>query len=273
MGAWGAAAAALTLLGCAPATSAPGGASRPVPAGPDAQGALQPPTVYEVPVDQFRGAGDRTPSFIEVSGTASVSVPADLARVAFAVESRAVTAADAAAENADLMDAVLRNVRSGSFRGLELETFGYSLRPEYAFREDRSRVIEAYTALNNVRATVSDPDAVGGVIDAAIAAGANRITSISFEASDTEAARSEALAAAVRHARDQARVIAESLGHSLGVALEVRGGADNPFPRPMEMDVMMMRSEAAPTPIEPGERTVTANVTVRFALGPELPGH
>jgi uncharacterized protein len=123
-----------------------------------------------------------------------------------------------------------------------------------------------------VRATITDVDRVGAVIDAAIAAGANRISSLSFEASDPEAARAEALAAAVNAAREQARTIAEALGHELGPALEVRGGADSPGPRPFVGDYMMMRAEAAPTPIESGDQTVTANVTVRFALGPELPG-
>lgn len=232
--------------------------------------------VYEVPADAraaVRSAQEAAEvPFIEVSGSASVDVAADRAIVAFAVESRAETAADAAGANAELMSAVLAAVRGGGFPGLEIETFGYTLRPEYATPEARVRTIEAYTALNNVRATITDVDRVGAVIDAAIAAGANRISSLSFEASDLDAARGDALAAAVGVARDQARTIAQALGHALGPALEVRGGADSPAPRPYAADYMMMRAEAAPTPIESGNQTVIANVTVRFALGPELPG-
>lgn len=257
--------------GCAsPAGGAqgdPGGRTTPV------DSSLARLHVYEVPVDPAAaGMVEADPGFIEVQGTASVDVPVDVAQIAFAVETRAVTAADAAAENATLMDAVLRSVRIGGFRGLELQTFGYALRPEYALNDDRVRTIEGYTALNHVSATTTDVEAVGGVIDAAIAAGANRIVSISFDTSDTEAARSEALAAAVRNARAQARVMAEALGYELGAVLEVRGGSERPFPRSVNMDAMLMRAEAAPTPIEAGDRTVTANVTVRFALGPERPG-
>ncbi len=231
---------------------------------------FEPPRVYEVPLDA--PVSPEEPGFIEVQGSATVTVPSDMARVTFAVETRSVTAADAAAENADLMDAVLRNLRAGGFSELRLETFGYTLRPEYSFSDERARTIEAYTALNNVQATVGAVDQVGGVIDAAIAAGANRISSISFDAEDTSEARARALAEAVENARAEARVIAEALGHALGPALEVRGGAERPSPRPVTYEAMMMRSDAAPTPIEAGERTVTANVTVRFGLGPELPG-
>lgn len=240
---------------------------------PMGAGDLSRPIVYDVPVDQARPGGlDAEPGFIEVSGTASVSVPVDRASVAFAVETRSATASDAAAENALLMEAVLGAVRDGGIRGLTIETFGYTLRPEYSFSDNRIRTIDGYTALNNVRATIGDVDAVGTVIDLAIAAGANRVSSISFETTDAEPARAEALALAVRHASAQARIIAETLGHALGPALEVRGGADRPTPRSMEMDMMLMRAESAPTPIEAADRTVTANVTVRFALGAALPG-
>lgn len=260
----------VALGGCA----AGGGAGPGTPGAAGTEGtpaeAFEPPRVYEVPLDAPRQ--ETEPGFIEVQGSATVTVPSDMARVTFAVETRSVTAADAAAENADLMDAVLRNLRAGAFSSLRLETFGYTLRPEYSFSDERVRTIEAYTALNNVQATVGEVDQVGGVIDAAIAAGANRISSISFDAEDTSDARARALAEAVESARAEARVIAEALGHELGPALEVRGGAERPSPRPVSYEAMSMRADAAPTPIEAGERTVTANVTVRFGLGPGFSG-
>ena len=194
--------------------------------------------------------------------------------VSFAMETRAPAANDAAYANADAMEAVLAAVRAGGFSELDLETYGYALQPEYSARTNiRTREIVAYTALNNVRATISDVDAVGRLIDVAIAAGANRVSSISFIASETEGARSQALAQAVASARAQARVIAEALGHELGQPLEVRGGAQRPVPMRAQAAVRTLgAAQAAPTPIEAGDQRVTATVTIRFALGPELGG-
>jgi uncharacterized protein YggE len=190
------------------------------------------------------------------------------------METRAGTANDAAGQNADAMDAVLRAVREARFPGLELETFGYSLRPEYAVASNRTREIVAYTAVNNIRATISDVNQVGRVIDTAIGAGANRVASIQFSASNTDDARAEALAQAVANARAQASVIAASLGYELGAPLEIRGGSQRPVP--IRSDVAFMATaelaRAAPTPVEAGDQTVTASVTIRFALGPELSG-
>jgi uncharacterized protein YggE len=225
------------------------------------------PNIYEVMPEQVidQQAPATTP-FIEVSGTAVVEVPADRAVVSFAVETRAGAAAEASAANATAMSRVLAALRGAGLPGLDLETFGYSLQPQYATDPTRVRSIAGYAAFNNVRATISDVNQVGRLIDVAIGAGANQVASISFAAANPEPARGTALADAVRNARAQAEVIARELGFELGPPIEIRGGADRPMPRMMEA----MRVQADATPIEAGDQAVSANVTVRFALGRAL---
>jgi uncharacterized protein YggE len=237
------------------------------PAAPAAEG-LTRAHMYEVAPEQVARARQEA-GIVEVTGFGSVSVSPDRAVVSFAVETREESAGAAANGNAETMDAVLTALRSAGFAGLTLETHGYSLQPEYGTIEEgnrRVRVIEGYAALNNVRAGLEDMDAVGRVIDVAIGAGANRVAGLSFVASHTEAARLEALAAAVEQARGEAATIAAALGHELGAVLEVRGGSALPRARPN----VMMRAEgvAAVTPIEAADQVVTATVTVKFALGP-----
>ena len=215
-----------------------------------------------------------TRSFIEVSGAGVVTVAPDRARISFAVETQADAAAAASTQNADQMDAVVRALRGLGVRGLTVETFGYALRPDYAPRPNdpgRGRLIVGYTAQNNIRVTLGDIEAVGRVMDAAIQAGANRVSSLAFEASDTEAARHDALTLAVARARREAETMAAALGRELGEPLEVRGGAELPSPQ-FRSAQPMMAMEAADTPIEAGDLTVTATVFIRFALGGSLPG-
>lgn len=252
--------AALLLLGaCAPAT-----AQTPVTprsATPASEAAPAVPA-------QARSVQEADPGFVEVSGSAEVSVPADQARISFAVETEAESARDAAGENADRMDAVLSALRSAEVPGLDLETHGYSLQPRYRrpSREGGTPEIDGYRAVNHVRATTPTVDAVGRLIDAAVGAGANRIASLSFEAVETEAARLEALRMAVEKARAEAHAIADALGVTLGPPMEVRGGAETPSPRPQAYDMEMARA-SAPTPVEPGEQTVRASVTIKYRLG------
>ncbi|MGE0160342.1 MAG: SIMPL domain-containing protein [Gemmatimonadales bacterium] len=251
---------ALAACASAPAQGRAGAASTIGPVAPN---------IYEIPVEQVAAPQEQTP-FVEVNGMAVVDVPADQAQVSFAVETRAAVAAEASSANAALMTRVLSALRGASLPGLDLETFGYSLQPQYATDSQRVRSIAGYAAHNNVRATIDDVNMVGRVIDVAIGAGANQVSSIAFVASDVEPARAEALAQAVGNARAQAEVIARALGFELGPPLEIRGGADRPMPIMMEAMRSVQVSDA--TPIEAGDQSVSANVTVRFALGRALSG-
>jgi uncharacterized protein YggE len=227
------------------------------------------PNIYEVAPEQIPPQEQQTP-FVEVNGTATVEVETDQAQVSFAVETRASVAAEASSANATLMTRVLAALRGANLPGLELETYGYSLQPQYSTDTQRVRSIAGYVAYNNVRATIDDVNQVGRVIDVAIGAGANQVAAIAFVASNVEPARAEALAEAVANARAQAEVMARALGFELGAPLEIRGGADRPMPLMMEAMRAVQVSDA--TPIEAGEQRVSANVSVRFALGRALSG-
>ena len=231
------------------------------------------PDLYEVSAEHAAAVtpqeAPQAAPFIQVSGSAEVQVPADRARLSFAVETEAPTARAASQQNAERMDAVVAALRELVGADGRVETWGYSLQPRYRYREGQAPAIQGYQAINHVRVTVDDVTGIGRLIDAGIAAGANRIAGLDFEARDTEAARMEAVRQAVQKARTEAAAIAEALGVPLGPPLEVHGGAEMPPPRPMyDMAVMREQMASAPTtPIEPGQQTVRANVTVKYRIG------
>jgi uncharacterized protein YggE len=109
---------------------------------------------------------------------------------------------------------------------------------------------------------------VGPVIDAALSHGANMITSLQFFSSNTESARRTAIGLAIEKARGDADAAARAARGSLGGLLEINVGAYSPVPpRPM----IMMRAAAsaqADTPINPGEDTISVEVTTRWRLQP-----
>ena len=218
----------------------------------------------------FQAAPD-TLSTIQVSGSAEVEVETDQARVTFAVETEAETAREASRENAERMDEVLAAFRDTDLPGLEIETRGYSLQPRYR-RPDATgtREIDGFTARNLIEVTIDEPTSAGALIDAGIGAGANRVASLGFMASDTDEARLQALRNAVGNAREEAEAIAEALGMRLGRPLEVTGGADR-TPAPMAVRMEAAAFQDVSTPVEPGSQTVSASVTIRYALRGDAP--
>jgi uncharacterized protein YggE len=240
--------AALATAACAPAAAHSPAAA----ASPAAAPAAPTPAVADTGV-------------VRVTGTARVDVPADRARLAFAMETESRSAAEAADANAEQMAAVIDAARDAMGSEGRVETSGYSLQPIYNRPEPGApQAIVGYRVQNRVVVTLTDVDRVGPVLDAAVRAGANRVAEMSFFASDTRAARLEAIAEATQRAREEAEVLAAALGTQLGSVVDVSvSGA------PFQQERYFARAEmamAADTPVEPGSEAVnvTVNLTIRL---------
>jgi uncharacterized protein YggE len=151
-----------------------------------------------------------------------------------------------------------------------IRTTSYELQPQYSQETARSAPhISGYRAMNTVQVTLDVIDRVGPVIDASLAAGANRITDLSFGIKDAAGARAEALKLAVQRARAEAEAIASGLGERLGPALSVNADQYFPQPRPQAMYRMsaeMAAPPAPPTPVSTGTLQIGATINITFRL-------
>jgi uncharacterized protein YggE len=211
-----------------------------------------------------------TPQIV-TNGEGEAQVTPDRARVHLAVETRGKTAAEAAAENARIQTAVIARLRALGIPAERITTVGYNVQPEYSRNRENEatqpRVI-GYVAFNTVRADVWRMDQVGPVIDAALAAGSNRVGALDMYSSREDSVRRQALANAVNAARADAEAMATAAGGRLGPLLELTSGG---FYRPQPASAMMrggMEVQAADTPIAAGEQTVRANVMARWQFVP-----
>lgn len=201
---------------------------------------------------------------IAVTGRGEVKVSPDRATIQISVQTRASTAAAAAAENANKQQAVITALRALGLGTDQLSTINYNVYPEQRYEQGKEPVIIAYNVTNTILADVRKLTQVGPVIDAALAHGANMITSLQFYASNTEAARRTAIGTAIEKARADADAAAKAAHGTLGTLLEINiGSYSPPPPRPM---MMMARKDAAQadTPINPGEETLAVEVSTRW---------
>lgn len=189
----------------------------------------------------------------------------DRANIQIAVQTRAATAAAAASENATRQKAVIDALRALGLRADQISTTGYNVSPEQRYEPNREPVVVGYNVTNTVSVEVTDLTMVGRIIDTAISKGANMISSLNFYASNTDAARRQAMALAIQRARLDAEAAATAAGGSIGGLLEINVGAYFPPPRPVEYSVQM-KAAAADTPINPGDQTVTVNVSTRWSF-------
>ncbi|HXN75732.1 MAG TPA: SIMPL domain-containing protein [Gemmatimonadaceae bacterium] len=205
---------------------------------------------------------------IAVAGRGEVKVSPDRATIQVSVQTRAATAAGAAAENATKQQSVLAALRALGLDNDLLSTINYNVYPEQRYEQGKEPVIVAYSVTNTILVDVRRLSQVGPLIDAALSHGANMITSLQFYASNTETARRSAIATAIEKARADAEAAARAAHGSLGTLLEINIGAYSPPPpRPMMMavagGVQMDR-----TPINAGEETLSVEVSTRWRFIP-----
>ena len=200
---------------------------------------------------------------VVVSGDSLVQARPDTAMISVAVVTQAQSALAAQQENAKRSEAMVRALKAAAGAGAEVETSGYSLQPQYNYRENQTPTIKGYEARNTVTVTLGDLTKVGPVIDASTNAGANTIDNLSFTLRRDEPARDEALALATREALRKAQVMAQALGGRVGRILEVQEASVG---RPMP--IYDMRAQArggmatmeAKTPVEIGTLDIRAQV-------------
>lgn len=208
------------------------------------------------------------PPSLVTSGQGEAKVNPDRVSVLVNVQTRAATAAAAAAENARRTKAVLDALGQLGLPKDQLSTEGYSAYPEMRYdREGGSPRVTGYVVTNSVRAESKRVEQAGAIIDAALAAGANLINSLSFYASSIDEPRRQAIALAVASARADAEAMAQAAGGRLGALLELSTQGPTVPPRPMfDVAARGKIAMAEQTQINPGQQTVSVFVTARWTF-------
>ncbi|MBV8857195.1 MAG: SIMPL domain-containing protein [Acidobacteria bacterium] len=208
------------------------------------------------------GSGSRAFVRVAVTGESSVQAQPDTAVLTLAVITQNASPSEAQAENASKTEALVRAVRAAAGAGAEVRTSGYSLQPQYAYKEGVPPFITGYVARNAVTLTTGELSRVGSVIDAASRAGGNNVDGLSFTLRDDAQARQRALSEATREALSKARAVAATLGGSVVRVVEVQeAGATRP-PAPVYTAEFgrAAGTAQAPTPVEPGSLEIRAQV-------------
>lgn len=210
-----------------------------------------------------------TPPQIVTSAQGEVRIAPDRASISVGVQSRAATAAAAAAENSRKQRAVIDAIKAKGVPAEQIGTSSFNVVPETRYdREGQAAPrTTSYLVSNVITVELRRIDQVGPVIDAALGAGANQVHSLSFGVAAADSARRAALAMAVAKAKGDAHAMARAAGGSLGQLLELTAG-ETFFPPPRPMMAMREVAVAESVPIEAGQETIRATVTARWQFVP-----
>jgi uncharacterized protein YggE len=215
----------------------------------------------------LQGTDDAPPRILTATGTGRVSMRPDTAVVQVGAETRAPSLADATADVSRRISAVLERVKALGVAEGDITTVTYAIDPVIAQRrsEEEAARILGYRVANVVQLRIRQLDAVGRVMDAAVAGGANTIRGLTFTIGDPQAVEAQARAVAVQNATAKARQLAQAAGVTLGELVLLSEGVAMPVPR-----FIGPRAAAdiavAPGPVEPGQLEIAVTVTANYRI-------
>ena len=210
---------------------------------------------------------------IQVSGNGSVTGTPDRVHISFAVETDNPDVKIAQANNAVAMNNVVDALAASGIPPGQMKTTDYSITPVYQTDNNGvfSNTIKTYQVTNALQVTLRDTNTTGQVIDTAVAAGANQVNSIQFMLSDeqAQALRSQALSKAIANARADADTAAAALNVTITgtQTADISQGYTPVLYGTYDTLAASSKVAAAPTPIQSGDITVTAQVSVTYLIG------
>jgi len=212
---------------------------------------------------------------LSVVGQGTVRARPDMALITLGVVSEAESAGEALRANSESMNRIIAALEEGGMEPRDLQTSGFSVEPIYSQpppNYDGSQAFEpeiiGYRVHNNLTLRIRDLERVGALLDEVVTLGANSISGPTFTLADPTPLEDQARRAAMRDAVRKGELYAEAAGLTLGPVFRIEESYVQP-PQPFNGAAMRMEMAAADTsvPIEGGELTVEAQVTVSWTLG------
>lgn len=211
---------------------------------------------------------------IQVAGQAELRVNPDVATVVLTVETQAESAPLAQEANATRVAVIRAALEELGVPRDAVTTGGFRLTPIWRERSPSGTasrtgtteppVIVAYRVSHDLHIEVTDLERLGELVDAAVKAGADRVSYIDFGISDAMPYRDELLQAAYADAEAKARSLTAAAGLVLIGPSHIGEAGYSPFPARSVARVSAADAFALSTEIEPGEQRLSVYINVTF---------
>lgn len=202
---------------------------------------------------------------VEVTGSGAASAVPDVVVLDARVRCEAPDVAGALSAASERVVAALAAAADHGVADRDRRTTGMGVSTRW---DHEGRSVVGYTAHESLRLLVRDRERVGDLVRALAGAAGDAfgLDGVALEVADPAPVLVRARTAAFEDARTKAQQFAALAGRPLGAVLRVTEDLDRGLPSPGFATRAAMEVGGG-MPVEAGESTLTASVTVRFGLG------
>lgn len=178
----------------------------------------------------------------------------------------------------DLTAKIGQALKSQGVLDEDITTVSYNLEPRYQYFNCsptaigvpcRPSEIVGYNLNQTDSVKIRDLSKVEAIVSGVVAAGANNVSQLAFTVDDQTSLQTEAKAAAIKKAIEQAKVLAEAGGFRVGRIITIDENA-GPIPYYSEglggARDMAVKSTPSVANLNPGSNDISSTVTVRFEI-------
>jgi len=215
-----------------------------------------------------------------VTGESKVTAKNDIAQFSYSVLIQGgKDIARIKKQSDDLTSKIQTALKAQGVDPKDVTTISYSLEPRYQYftcspnaagTPCRPSEIVGYTLNQTDSVKIRDLSKVDTILSGVVAAGANNVSQLSFTIDDPKALQTEAKAAAIKNAIDQAKILATAGGFKVGRIISIDEGGVSPAPYyGLGMGGDSAKSLAAPlstSSLNPGSNEISSLVIVRFEI-------
>jgi uncharacterized protein YggE len=199
-----------------------------------------------------------------VTGEGRVAVAPDQVQISGGVTTSAKTVKEASGANSKVMAAIVAAILESGIAEKDIQTSQFSIEPVYTSQSSSEPAkLTGYRVSNQVNVKLREVSQVGDILDRLIKAGATDVGNIVFLVSDSERALDQAREAALADARRKAELYARAAGVRLRRVAWITETSNY---MPVGPTGILAQRQEKPVPIERGEQTLRANITVGFDI-------
>lgn len=201
---------------------------------------------------------------LKVTGSAKLTISPDQATLSLGYTCEDTVSAVARTMAAEASAAILAAVKAAGVAEDEIATTNLSTSPKYDYHDGKTTLV-GYEVTHMLAITVKDISMIGEVLDAALKAGANVASGITYSSSIEQETYLEALALAVKNAAAKAESISIAAGVWLGSLSQIN--EQQTYYQPVAYAAMSrgpMNEADLGSTLMTGELTVEANVELIY---------
>jgi len=200
------------------------------------------------------------PRTIKVTGTSHIKIPAEYVIITFEISSLKPTPEQARIDNSNSSQAVLTYVTSLDIPLSDISTtYGYYERNEIEL-DNGDIIFKGYLASTTMSIKLVNLSKYDELIAGVFTLGVNDIYSVSFESEKEVETKRRANLAAIKAAKEKADYLANQLGQSVGVPIDIIEKTRSFIPQPNFIE--FQPKSDGPVPEIPSPTTIPTPITI-----------